>query len=160
MTLTSELRRSGLAPVGDIPWGTHICSFFETQQDLLDILVPYFAAGLEQNERCVWITCLPLAPSDAEQAMREHVPDFDRLLAEGRMLFIPYDEWYLRDGVFDMNRVLESWHDCVCSAVDEGFDGLRVSGNTAWLESEDWEAFAEYERTIDSAIKDLPILVF
>jgi len=44
------LRRSGLELIGDVPWGTHFCQFYETKQDLIDTLVPYFRAGLEDNE--------------------------------------------------------------------------------------------------------------
>ena len=27
--------------MGDIPWGTHVCQFYQTKEDLVDILVPY-----------------------------------------------------------------------------------------------------------------------
>jgi hypothetical protein len=41
------LRKSGIGFLGDIPWGTHFCHFFETKDDLLETLLPYFKAGLE-----------------------------------------------------------------------------------------------------------------
>ena len=40
------LRKSGVEIVGDIPWGTHFCQFYQTQADLLDILVSYFRAEM------------------------------------------------------------------------------------------------------------------
>ena len=49
-------RKSGLDFVGDITWGTHMCQFYQTKQDLLDVLVPYFVDGLKHNEFCVWVT--------------------------------------------------------------------------------------------------------
>jgi len=153
------IRPSGLQPLDDVPWGTHICSFYDTKDDLLDLLVPYFASGLGANEQCVWITSTPITVDEAAQAMREAIEDFDRMQADGRMMIIPHDEWYLEDGVFDMNRVLAAWARTVDDAVANGYDGVRVSGNTAWLEQHDWEAFAEYERTIDGAVEDSPILV-
>ena len=39
-----DLRKTGISVVGDVPWGTHFCYFYETKQDLLDTLVPYFKA--------------------------------------------------------------------------------------------------------------------
>ena len=42
-----KLRDTGLKAVGEVPWGTHFSIFYETKQDLLDILVPYFRAGVE-----------------------------------------------------------------------------------------------------------------
>jgi hypothetical protein len=56
----AESRNSGIDLVGYVPWGTHFCQFYETQEDLVSILVPYFAAGLEGNEYCIWVTAEPL----------------------------------------------------------------------------------------------------
>ena len=47
---------SGLDAVPSLPWGTHITHFFKTGDDLRETLVPYFKAGLENNERCFWVT--------------------------------------------------------------------------------------------------------
>ena len=44
--MASALRRTGISVVGDVPWGTHFCQFYETKDDLLDTLVPYFLGKL------------------------------------------------------------------------------------------------------------------
>ena len=70
--MTTELRETGISVVGDMPWGTHFCYFYETKQDLLDILVPYFKVGLENNEFCLWVISnselltIPIGESKAE----------------------------------------------------------------------------------------------
>ena len=40
--MTTEMRKSGIDVVGDMPWGTHICLFYETKRDpgLRSIIVP------------------------------------------------------------------------------------------------------------------------
>ena len=78
---TSELRRTGINALGNLPWGSHFCHFYETKQDLLDILVPYFKAGLEDNEFCLWVISEPLRATEATKALREAVPDLERHLA-------------------------------------------------------------------------------
>ena len=40
--MESDMRRSGIDVVGKVPWGTHFCQFYETSQDLVETLVPYF----------------------------------------------------------------------------------------------------------------------
>jgi hypothetical protein len=50
---------SGIRAVGDLPWGTHFCQFYEDRNDLADALVPFFKAGLENNEKCLWVTSEP-----------------------------------------------------------------------------------------------------
>jgi hypothetical protein len=42
--------------IATIPWGIHCCHFYKTQQDLLDLLVPYLKQGLLNNEFCMWVT--------------------------------------------------------------------------------------------------------
>jgi len=39
--MDSLMRRTGIDVIGDVPWGTQFCQFYETDQDLIDILVPY-----------------------------------------------------------------------------------------------------------------------
>jgi hypothetical protein len=76
-------RNSGIHVIGDIHWGTHFCQFYETHEDLISILVPYFKAGLENNEFCMWVTSDPLNTKQAEEAMRKGIPDYDQYLERG-----------------------------------------------------------------------------
>ena len=147
-----EFRRSGIDIIGDIPWGTHFCQFYRTADDLLDILVPYFAAGLEANEFCMWVTSEPVDVKAAERALAAAIPDFARRLRDGQMEILPHDQWYLAGGGFDAQRVLDAWAGKLEQARARGFDGLRLSGNTFWLEKEDWRAFTDYEAAVDQVI--------
>ena len=124
-------RKSGIDIIGDVPWGTHLCQFYETQKDLTDILVPYFKAGLENNELCMWVTAEPLVEEHAREAMRKAMPDFDRYLEKGQIEIVPHDQWCLKGGVFDLQKVLDGWIDKLDHALKQGYDGLRVTGNTA-----------------------------
>ena len=58
--MNKSLRHSGIDIIGDVPWGTHFCQFYQTKEDLMDILVPFFKAGLENNEFCIWVMSEPL----------------------------------------------------------------------------------------------------
>lgn len=84
-----QARNTGLVPVGDRPWGTHICLFYETPQDLYDVNVEYFGAGLAAGEFCVWALSDPINRENAIEALRKSVPDFDRCLRGGQIEFIP-----------------------------------------------------------------------
>jgi hypothetical protein len=69
-----NLRQTGIEFIKDIPWGTHICGFYQTKKDLVDILVPYFKNCLENNEYCMWIVSEPISVNEAEQALRDSIP--------------------------------------------------------------------------------------
>ena len=78
----TELRKTGIGAVGDVPWGTHFFMFYETKEDLLDTLVPYFKAGLETGELCLWAVSEPLTEKEARNALGKAVPELDRYLAD------------------------------------------------------------------------------
>ena len=146
------MRKTGIDIIGDVPWGMHLCQFYQSKEDLLDILVPYFKAGLENNEFCVWVTSEPLSEKEAKKAMRKAVPDFDYYLEKGHIEIIPYSEWYLKDDAFNLKRVLNGWIDKLNDALAKGFEGMRVTGNTTWLEKRDWRNFADYEKEVNHVI--------
>ena len=150
--MEDELRNSGIDVIGGVPWGTHFCQFYKTKQDLIDILVPYFKAGLESSEFCMWVTSEPLMVAEAVEAMRGAVMNFDEYLRRGQIEIIPYNEWYLLGGTFDDDRVLKGWVSKLEQALAGRYSGLRLTGNTFWLERNHWQAFTEYEAKVNNVI--------
>ena len=150
--MESKVINSGIKIIGNTLWGTHFCLFYQTKEDLIDILVPYFKAGLENNEYCMWITSEPLNEKEAEKAIRVAMPNFDEYLLRNQIEIIPYTEWYIKNNEFDSDRVLNGWMDKCNSAHENGFNGLRLTGNTFWLEEKDWNDFRDYEEEINNVI--------
>jgi PAS domain S-box-containing protein len=148
----SDKRKSGIKVIGDVPWGTHFCQFYRTKEDLIDILVPYFKTGLENNEFCMWITSTPLEVKEAKAALGEVVKDLEERISKGQIEILDYSEWYIRSGEFHSDEVLKGWVEKERKAIQRGFDGLRLSGNTFWLERNGWTGFTEYEAEINSVI--------
>jgi DNA-binding CsgD family transcriptional regulator len=147
-----ELRQTGIDFLGDMLWGSHFCLFYETKQDLCDTLVPYFKAGLESNEFCVWVVSEPLTVGEARDALRQGVPDFDRYLAEGRIDLLSGREWYLEGDAVSPKRIIDGWFDKLRHALNNGFEGIRVSGNSFWLASKHYEDFCTYEQELNQAL--------
>ena len=136
--------------MGDVPWGAHFSLFYKTKEDLFDILVPYFKAGLESNEFCMWVASGPLSVEEAEEALRKSVPDFDRYLRKEQIRIVLGLEWYLKDNVFNLQRVLNTWADQLNQALSSGFAGMRVAGNRSGFEV--WGEFADYEKEVNNVI--------
>lgn len=74
--MRESLRKSGVDIIGDVPWGMHFCQFYQTKEDLMDILIPYFKAGLENNELCAWVI-QSSEIEEAKAALRKAIPDVD-----------------------------------------------------------------------------------
>ncbi len=156
--MEERTRNTGIDVIGDAPWGTHFCQFYRTKQDLIDILVPYFKAGLESNEFCMWVTSEPLRGNEALAALRAAMPDLDRYLEDGQLEVLPYSQWYTAGGAFDSTRVLNGWVEKLDRAIARGFSGLRLTGNTFWLEKEDWKDFTDYEEEVNTVIGKYPMM--
>ncbi|WP_345817163.1 MEDS domain-containing protein (plasmid) [Paraburkholderia sp. PREW-6R] len=150
--LEQTLRKSGIDAIGHAGWGTHFCHFYETKRDLLDMLVPYFEAGLKDNERCLWVASDPLSAEEAETAMVEALPDMKKYIASGQINFRPASDWYLGNGTFDADRVIEQWIGFEKESRARGFEGLRVTGNTFWLDRTRWHDFAAYESRLNQTL--------
>lgn len=150
--MTTEMRKSGIDIVGEMPWGSHFCLFYETRQDLLDILTSYCKAGLESGEFCLWVVAQPLTVKDATKALQDAMPDCDRYLSDSSIEIVPALEWYLQDSTFDLKRVTTAWHKKLSRASAKGYVGVRVTGDTAWLRRKDWNDFCEYEESLNEAV--------
>ncbi|MHC1757854.1 MAG: MEDS domain-containing protein [Methanosarcina sp.] len=149
--MKSNLRVSGIDIVGNIPWGTHFCQFYRTKEDLMDIVVPYFKAGLENNEFCMWITSQLLEVEEAKEALIKGIPDFDFYLQKGQIEIISYSNWYTKYYISGSNRPLRSWIEKLNQIIANDYDGLRLSGDSFWLETRRQD-FVYYEEEVDSVI--------
>jgi PAS domain S-box-containing protein len=146
-----EFRRTGLSAIGDVPWGTHFCQFYQNKQDLIDILVPYFKAGLENNEFCMWVTSEPLGSAEAKAALAANLENLETYFDNGQLEILD-PEWYTSGGEFESDRVLQNWVNRLEAASRRGFSGLRLTGNPSWLEKPEWHGFMEYEASVDAII--------
>ncbi len=157
--MTTEMRKTGIDVVGDMPWGTHFCLFYETKADVLDTLVSYCNAGLESEEFCLWVVSEPVTVDEATHALNRAVPDLDRYLANHSIEIVSARDWYLQGGTFDLKRVIDGWHEKLTRALATGYAGVRVTGDTAWLEKKDWKDFCEYEEALNESVANQRLAV-
>ena len=80
-------------------------------------------------------------------------------MAERRIDILPGYEWYLKGGDFDPKRITGGWIEKLSAALAMGRDGLRVSGNAFWLETNQWKEFREYEQELDDTLAGQQMIV-
>jgi len=153
------LRNSGIDVIGPLPWGSHFCNFFESKEDLLQMLVPYFKTGLLNNEFCLWITSDPITVANASEALRQGIPGYDEYEKKEQITILPHTEWYLTDKTFVPDIVINGWYQKLRNSLDKGFEGMRVSGNEGWLERDVWKDFLDYERTLNNSLRGKRMIV-
>ncbi|WP_332882071.1 MEDS domain-containing protein [Methanosarcina horonobensis] len=127
--MEGRVRISGVETIGNISWGTHFCQFYKTKEDLMDVVVPYFKAGLENDEFCMWVTSQLLDVEEAKEALVKGVPDFDVYLQRGQMEIISYDNWYARYYISDSSNPIRNGLEKLNQKIAKDYDGLRLSGD-------------------------------
>ena len=144
----------------DMPWGSHVCQFYDGKDDLIKMLVPYFKQGLERNEACVWLVG-DLMIEEAKNALAAAVPDLDRFMASGQMQIRHYTEFYTNaDGTVKPTAELSDAFAAMGSTVTaKGFEGLRASGSVSWVnDAEGMSRFMDYETKVNLAIQNARIM--
>jgi MEDS: MEthanogen/methylotroph, DcmR Sensory domain len=102
----SAYATTGLQSLGELPWGSHVCQFFSHGSDLRDTLIPYFKAGLENNERCLLVPMEPFTAEDARTALRASVADFDRRERRKQIEIHDVRAWYNSDSIINGDEIV------------------------------------------------------
>jgi PAS domain S-box-containing protein len=76
------------------------------------------------------------------------LPDFGQYVDTTQLEIISTAEWYLEDSSFDGGGVLQAWMSKLNEALEEGYEGMRVTGNPDWLDTRSWPGFIAYEKSI------------
>jgi hypothetical protein len=109
----------------------HVCAFFDSFADELQVLSPFVKEGLERGEKAFHIV-----DPDLRNAYRAHLtaaglpiqPAEDR----GQFKIATWDEAYLRDGHFDQNRMLALIEEVLQAGPKEGFRLTRLVAHMEW----------------------------
>src|ERR1700740_3507843 len=91
MSKTASLKPPYAATLAPIRHGSHLCAFYETEDDLLDLVVPFCAAGSQRGELCVW-----MMPDHID----EHTAGSKTLIESGAELYAGR-EFYLKGASFE-----------------------------------------------------------
>ena len=150
--MTATTRDSGIPLVDEVPWGSHLCVFYESQDDLLDTVSSYLEAGLRGNEFCVWRLPAIVEIEEARQKLSSAIDEFDDHVDAGRLELLPTSA-----GEYPGPAALEQlWLAKFEEANAKGFEGLRGCGDiSAWASQED---ATQYESDLHALLTDRPVL--
>ena len=144
---------SGLQSAPHLRWGSHLAHFFEAGDELHDLLVPYFKAGLENNERCFWVTGKAFDADRARSSLRAGVPDLDRRERAGQIEIADGDEWYAAGQKLRPDELVSGLLQREQDALGLGYAGLRTNGNCAWVTEHQWADFLDYEALVQKFVR-------
>lgn len=133
-----------------IKHGSHLCAFYETKDDLIDLVFPFFAAGAARGDFCVWLMPDPVSAEEAALHAKSAV-------TEGGIELFRARDLYLRELHFHPEPVASFWNAKLQQTLEAGRTGLRASGDAFWLQPADWNSFVDYEADLNRMIADTEI---
>jgi DNA-binding CsgD family transcriptional regulator len=143
--MADELCSPCAAILAGVSPGSHLCAFYETKDDLLDLIVPFFEAGLDRGDLCLWMTPEGINENEVKGQI------------ERGLEFHPARSFYLKSGTFERKQIAQFWDEKLRQALASHRSGARASGDTFWLQQNNWNAFLEYEADVNTLIADKPM---
>ena len=127
--------------------GSHICAFYETHDDLIDLVLRSSLPG-QIEASCVWM-------------MPDGVSDEPRVRASATLAERGVEPYRARDLssriAFRRRTGKKFWNEKLQEALVRGHSGMCASGDAFWLQSRDWKTFIDYEADLNNVIADKPI---
>jgi len=121
--------------------------------------VPCFRAGLDDKEMGFWLASYPLKAREARRLLGKLQPDLTDREASGQITIVDFADWYLGPtGSVTADALRESL-ERLAAAQQRGWAGVRMSGNSFWLERKYWALFSEYERKLEQVVRTSKIVV-
>ena len=148
------------APLFKFKQGDHCCVFYEDENALLDLLVPFFAEGLRKGERC--FTAQTVSVADKLLAgLHNNGIKIREDVARGAFNIVTLDSFYGPDaGEFSPKGLMGELEAFVRESVRMGFPGSRMAGEMQFVIHNGVECnhLLEYERLVDEAFPYQPVL--
>lgn len=117
--------------VEQLKLGDHAAFFFKSNEERLAYAIPYLIQGLQNNERCLYITD---ENTVFEVLVRFHQAGVDVRKAQrrGALTVLTKRETYLRHGPFEPEKMIADLHSEVKYSLEHAFAGLRATGEMSW----------------------------
>jgi hypothetical protein len=131
----------------------HVCAFVDSREQQYEILLPFLREGLECGE-CLLNIVAPERRADHVLRLRAAGIEAGRLSEEGQMQLMTFDEAYLKDGYFSVERMLAMVEGALEDGRNSRFGALRGFGEMDWALSglPGTDELIEYESRVNYII--------
>jgi hypothetical protein len=136
--------------------GRHFYQFYKHTDDFLSVMGPYFEAGLQRGDACLWLVS------------QRHNINFNQIITEitdrhyllaGQFQILSAEDWYLDGtGTFSEEKALENAENYLKSVFEKGFKCLRAAGDAGAIPRKDWLAVAVYEEKAQAIIRSNAVI--
>lgn len=111
--------------------GDHLCCLYETDEEHRALLTAYLRQGLERGEKTIYILDESTA-GIVQGYLQDDGMDVETCLENGELSIIGVEEAYMKEGVFDPDRMIGLLRKETELALADGYSALRVTGEMTW----------------------------
>ena len=120
-----------LTEISKLNPGDHLCSIYETEEEHRAFLTLFLRQGLERNEKVVYAVDTRTGETVLDY-LRQDGLEPRPFLEKGQLVILSVADTYLRDGMFDPERMISFLRHETDRALSEGYPALRVTGEMSW----------------------------
>ena len=116
-------------------------------------MIPFFQAGLEKGEACLWLVSKRNDFDHAYVAAQTIIPQFSNYISSGQFQILSAEERYLTEGSFDEAKAMANALQYLEKIQKQGFKQLRGAGDGGVISRKDWPLVEAYEKKMGPWIK-------
>ena len=110
--------------------GDHICSVYESDEQLVSTAAAFLADGLTRNERC-WYVPSADETGAIRAAMEHRGVDVAAQSRRSALHLFDSNDTYIRGG-FDPEQTMRMFSEAIEQALTDGFNGFRAAADMSW----------------------------
>jgi hypothetical protein len=140
-----------------LPPGGHLCYIYTDEQEHSRTMAQFVESGLLSGEKVAY-----LADVSSSEELDHYIAklgiNLPKHLQPGQLIVSEAEKTYCPDGAFLPERMIEMWHLMYHQSLQEGFRGIRATGETGWRcnAHPGLERWFEYESMLNIVVNDVP----
>ncbi|MFP5230655.1 MAG: MEDS domain-containing protein [Acidobacteriota bacterium] len=135
----------------------HQCLVYDGAPSLhLPALARVLRDKLQQNYRCLYMNSRPMVAGMQSYLAMEGV-EVENVIRKRRLL-LSWEQMHLVNGLFDVDKMLNTLSDALQSALRDGYTGLWATGDMSWEmgPEKNLPKLLDYERRLDEFLEAHP----
>jgi chemotaxis family two-component system sensor kinase Cph1 len=132
MICTNHSKKNQIETLDQLSVHDHICSVYETKEEQFSVIVPFMKIGLERGEKCIYVVNDNTA-HEVQDAMQAGGIGTDSAFKSGSLNILNRQEYFLKQGSFEPDWMIQFLKETTDSAKSEGFNALRLTAEMDWF---------------------------
>lgn len=141
----------------DISPGAHLCIVYSDLEEQMSSVMPFLSQGLERGEKVVYFAHTS-RKKQIKTVLRKFVPDVRQHFRSGGFTILSATDGYIENKRFDPKDMISRLAGKTAEALEEGYSGLRVTGEMEWsLQNYPGaDRLLEYEKRLEGFFAEYP----